>query len=51
MPGMDDLSLIDNGEDMPVTISNLDQYVELVFQAVMRDTLKVAVDAFKAGFI
>jgi E3 ubiquitin-protein ligase TRIP12 len=50
MPGMDDMNLIENGQDMPVTISNLDQYVDLVWQTVIRDTLTIAVDAFRIGF-
>ena len=38
-PGHPDIDLIENGIDMPVTISNLDKYCESLFKCIMNETI------------
>ena len=49
-PGYEDIDLIENGEDMPVTLSNLDQYVSILTQYYLIETNKSQVLAFRDGF-
>ena len=49
-PGYNEIDLIENGEDMPVTLSNLDQYVSLVFRYYIYESTKSQIIAFKDGF-
>eukprot|EP01016_Furgasonia_blochmanni_P003855 TRINITY_DN1150_c0_g2_i4.p1 TRINITY_DN1150_c0_g2~~TRINITY_DN1150_c0_g2_i4.p1 ORF type:complete len:382 (-),score=52.78 TRINITY_DN1150_c0_g2_i4:60-1157(-) len=50
LPGFEKIELIENGEDMPVTLSNLDQYVSLVTQYFFTHTLKAQTIALREGF-
>jgi len=49
-PGYNEIELIENGEDMPVTLSNLDQYVSILARYILLETLKSQTSAFREGF-
>jgi E3 ubiquitin-protein ligase TRIP12 len=49
-PGYNDISLIENGEDMPVTLSNLDQYISILAGFFLNETLRAQLVAFREGF-
>ena len=49
-PGYDEIDLIENGEDMPVTLSNLDQYITLLARYYLFETTKSQIAAFRDGF-
>jgi len=49
-PGYDEVDIIENGEDMPVTLSNLDQYISILSNYFLTETLKSQVLAFREGF-
>jgi E3 ubiquitin-protein ligase TRIP12 len=49
-PGYDEIDLIENGEDMPVTLSNLDQYVQLLSRYYLYESTKSQINAFRDGF-
>jgi E3 ubiquitin-protein ligase TRIP12 len=38
-PGYPEIELIDNGADMPVTLGNLDQYVQLLTKNILVDSV------------
>ena len=42
-PGHPDIELIEKGTDMPVTTSNLDQYLQLLTQFFFDDNVRNAV--------
>lgn len=50
VPGYDDLELKAGGKDISVTMENVDEYIELVIDAIIGRGARPAVDAFKAGF-
>ena len=49
-PGYSEIDLIENGEDMPVTLSNLDQYVSLIFRYYIYESTKSQIASFRDGF-
>jgi len=38
-PGYSEIELIENGADMPVTLSNLDQYVLMLTKTILSETV------------
>jgi len=50
LPGFEEIELIDNGEDMPVTLSNLDQYISILTKYILTETLIPQISAFREGF-
>jgi E3 ubiquitin-protein ligase TRIP12 len=49
-PGFDDIFLLENGDKIPVNISNVQKYVHLVVQFFFNKTIKLQVTAFREGF-
>eukprot|EP01017_Pseudomicrothorax_dubius_P044457 TRINITY_DN7512_c0_g2_i2.p1 TRINITY_DN7512_c0_g2~~TRINITY_DN7512_c0_g2_i2.p1 ORF type:complete len:290 (+),score=78.35 TRINITY_DN7512_c0_g2_i2:193-1062(+) len=50
LPGFPDIHLIENGPDMPVTVSNLDQYINLTVRYLLSETIKAQAFHFRRGF-
>ncbi|OAG19006.1 thyroid hormone receptor interactor 12 [Alternaria alternata] len=50
LPGYDSIELIPNGADTPVTIENVDTYVEKVIDFTLGSGVQRQADAFRAGF-
>ncbi|THC97504.1 hypothetical protein EYZ11_003038 [Aspergillus tanneri] len=50
LPGYPSIDLIDNGSNIPVTIENVDLYVDRVVDMTLGSGVQRQVDAFKAGF-
>jgi E3 ubiquitin-protein ligase TRIP12 len=49
-PGYPEIELIDNGADMPVTLGNLDQYIQLLSKTILVDSVLQQVIQFRYGF-
>jgi E3 ubiquitin-protein ligase TRIP12 len=49
-PGYDEIELIPNGADTPVTIFNVDEYIGKVIDMTVGSGVKRQVEAFRAGF-
>ena len=49
-PGFDDIFLMENGDKIPVNITNVQKYVHLVVQFFFNKTIKLQVTAFREGF-
>ncbi|KAJ5495900.1 hypothetical protein N7539_001016 [Penicillium diatomitis] len=50
LPGYPNIELIPNGSNVPLTIENVDQYVENVIDMTLGRGVRHQVDAFRAGF-
>ncbi|KAF3389483.1 hypothetical protein F1880_003807 [Penicillium rolfsii] len=50
LPGYPDIELIADGSNVPLTIDNVDQYVEGVIDMTLGSGVRRQVDAFRAGF-
>ncbi|ORY61300.1 HECT-domain-containing protein [Pseudomassariella vexata] len=50
LPGFPDIELIPNGSHSPVTIYNVDMYLDKVVDMTLGSGVKRQVDAFRAGF-
>lgn len=49
-PGYEEIELIENGEDTPVTLSNLEKYVSALTHYYLIETNKSQILAFRDGF-
>jgi E3 ubiquitin-protein ligase TRIP12 len=50
IPGYNHIDLKENGSDILVDASNLEEYLNLLFDALCYDGIKESVEAFKKGF-
>ncbi|KAF7117938.1 hypothetical protein CNMCM5793_007288 [Aspergillus hiratsukae] len=50
LPGYPSVELIDNGSNIPVTIENVDQYVDRVVDMTLGSGVQRQVEAFRTGF-
>lgn len=50
LPGYPSIELTEGGSDVPLTIENVDQYVESVIDMTLGSGVRRQVDAFRAGF-
>lgn len=50
LPGYPDIELIHDGSNVPLTIENVDQYVDSVIDMTLGSGVRRQVDAFRAGF-
>ncbi|KAL2811517.1 hypothetical protein BJX63DRAFT_399121 [Aspergillus granulosus] len=50
LPGYPAIELIDNGSDVPVTMTNVDLYVDRVVDMTLGSGVQAQVEAFRAGF-
>lgn len=49
-PSNDKVELIKGGSDIPVTIQNLQQYIDLVLDSTFHQSVRLQIGAFKKGF-
>mmetsp|Transcript_4897 Transcript_4897/g.5952 ORF Transcript_4897/g.5952 Transcript_4897/m.5952 type:complete len:1457 (-) Transcript_4897:33-4403(-) len=50
LPGRSDWELKENGKDIPVTLDNLAEYVELVVETLLVSGVRVQMESFRKGF-
>ena len=50
MPGNENFELKTNGKSITVTLDNLQEYIDLAIEAMLHDSIKIQVNAFRKGF-
>lgn len=49
-PNDDTIELVKDGRNIPVTLANLQQYIDLVLDSTFNESIRLQVTAFKKGF-
>lgn len=50
LPGYDDIEIVSNGKDILLTIDNIEEYVEMIYNTLFIEGIENILDSFRTGF-